>query len=377
MKHSLVYMFTACCLSMLMFSSLESRAANTLGDVDDNGSVEITDAITLINYVLDIISCDVTPLPHPVDSASLKVLSLGNSFAFFSTKYLTDLATAAGIPSSLYRIRVLHPQGRSLQQWASEIEANGTVSLMTDIGTAPVHGAGGNNIRNILNNDWDVIVLQQNSDNASNYSTYEPYLSEIVDAIHEYCPNRDVLIAWHMIWSKPGKNWSDIKNATYHVSQNENIDFIIPVGTAIENARYTDVWTGVDGGLMNDNNGHLAPGVGQYVSSCAWFQALLAPYFGKTIVGNTAVRTQEQVDAEWNALSNKTHPDSKIAVTEENRTLCQYCAAVACTNVWSLTTKLDSSVVINMGNADVNQDGFVNITDVCVLINDLLNNLEA
>ena len=374
MKHSPYYIFSACCLTlMLMFSSFESSAANSPGDVDDNGSVDITDATTLINYMLDIISCDVTPLPHSVDTTSLKVLSLGNSFAFFSTKYLSDLAAAAGIPSSSYRIRVLHPQGRSLQQWASEIEANGTVYLMTDIGTAPIHGVGGNNILNLLNNDWDVIVLQQNSDNASNYNTYEPYISQIIDAIHEYCPNPDVQIAWHMIWSKPGKNWNDIKNAALQVSQNENIDFIIPVGTAIENARYTDVWTAVDGGLMNDNSGHLAPGVGQYVSSCAWFQALLAPYFGKTIVGNAAVRTQEQVDAEWNALSNKTHPDSKIAVTEDNRTLCQYCAAVACTNVWSVTSRLDSSVVVNMENADVNQDGLVNISDVCVLINELLN----
>jgi hypothetical protein len=357
----------------VLFASIDAHADRLMGDVDNNGTVNISDVISLVNYVLTSVDDTAIPFPCAINDSTIKVLSLGNSFAYYPTKYLSALADSAGIPSSSYRIRILYPQGRSLQQWASAIEENTTVSLMTDIGRASIHGEPGVTIRNLLSNDWDIIVLQQNSNNASDYNTHEPYLSQIIDAIHDYCPNPDVMIAWHMIWSKPGKNWYDIMAVSDSVLENENIDFVIPTGTAIENARHTHIWSNIDGNLMHDNSGHLAPGVGQYVGACAWFQTLLAPFFGVTVIGNSAVRTQEQVDSEWNALSNKLYPDSKIAVTEENSLLCQRCAVTACHNHQIITSNLDELVNINVANSDMNQDHVININDLILVINLILS----
>ncbi len=360
----------AACLALV---SLAACAQPLPGDVDDNGEVNISDAIALINYLSTSIEGATPSFPHQLPDSTLKVLSLGNSYSYFATMYVSDLAQSAGIPSSAYHLRMLHPQGYSLQQWAQAIAGNTPIHLITYIGSAPVHGKTGTTVREQLSNDWDIIVLQQNSNNAGDYSTHEPYLSQIIDSIHAYCTNPDVKIAWHMIWSKPGKNWNDIMTATRQVASHPDIDFVIPVGTAIENARNTSVWAGIEGNLMCDNSGHLAPGVAQYIASSSWYYALLTPFFDTALIGNTALRTPEQVDNEWSALPNKQYPDSKIPVTEANNLLCQRCAVAASNDMWKISPDLDQMININVINADVNQDRHINISDLIQLINSLID----
>jgi hypothetical protein len=70
-----------------------------------------------------------------------------------------------------------------------------------------------------------------------------------------------------------------IVETVYRVAEYTGINIVIPVGTAIQNGRNSDV-------LINfcRDGFHLSP-YGKYVAACTWYEKLL----GKTSVGNTFI----------------------------------------------------------------------------------------
>ena len=49
---------------------------------------------------------------------------------------------------------------------------------------------------------------------------------------------------------------------------------------------------------MTRDNWHLNTGIACYIASCTWFETLLRPVFGVSVVGNTARPTPEYTDAD-------------------------------------------------------------------------------
>ena len=69
------------------------------------------------------------------------------------------------------------------------------------------------------------------------------------------------------------------------------IDLIIPYGTAVQNLRMTSINAAdpVDSTKKNDfsyDGTHLTSGIGDYVAACAYFEALFAPRYDVTVLGN-------------------------------------------------------------------------------------------
>lgn len=112
------------------------------------------------------------------------------------------------------------------------------------------------------------------------------------------------------------EDWEKI-NKVVKLTDNYGIDMIIPTGTTIQNARATELNT--PHGITCDGK-HLAYGVGRYLMACTWFEALIAPVYGVSVVGNTAVHAITE-----NEQSSLTY--EVVSVTDENSTLCQQCAA--------------------------------------------------
>lgn len=46
--------------------------------------------------------------------------------------------------------------------------------------------------------NWDIIILQQLSNQAGLYATYEPYLSSLLNKINKDVSNKNVVFGWHM-----------------------------------------------------------------------------------------------------------------------------------------------------------------------------------
>ena len=267
---------------------------------------------------------------------TIKVLSLGNSYAQNSMAYIADFLSAAGASSSGYYTKVMRPSGQSLQGWWNTIATNGSDSSPATRGSATmIDPSGVTGVRKELSRDWDVITIQQNSDNVANYATYEPYISDIISAIRFYCPNKAVKIALHMVWDKHrvssqyDTHFSEIVEATKSVCRKNGIDMVIPTGTAIANARKA-----FGNSMMRDSSGHLAYGVARYIACSTWYQVVFAPFYGVDIENLDVLHDMGTYDSVTESAS-----DTNAAIVDDsNKQMCQQCALAAVNDMWNITT---------------------------------------
>ena len=130
--------------------------------------------------------------------------------------------------------------------------------------------------------DWDVITIQQNSAYSGVASSYTK-LDNVLDYIHAN-KNENAKVAWHMTWAYeedsdilatyyPNMSQTDMYNAIVNVVKdriltNDKIDFVIPAGTAVQNAREKL------GDIFNSSDGQHLKAMGYYLSGLAWLNKI-------------------------------------------------------------------------------------------------------
>lgn len=268
----------------------------------------------------------------PTGKKALKVLAIGNSFVDDPMAYFNDIVKASGIDASNLCVYSAVKGGASLEYWAVTCQYGDkvTINRCTGTMTMPITQAP---LNELLAQDWDVVTVQQLSDLSQKPESLDPSLSYLIGQIRKLCPNKNVVIAWQQVWSywdgdldKSIGNWQNISEVA-KLTFNYGIDMIIPTGTAIQNARGSSLNT--PHGLLRDSK-HLAYGVGRYVAACTWFEALIAPVYDVSVVGNTAVHAITETEQ-----ANSTYETAPV--TDLNRTLCQQCAAFAVANPFEIS----------------------------------------
>lgn len=262
----------------------------------------------------------------------LKVLAIGNSFLEDPFAYLNSLVLESKIDPYRLCIYAAMTPSTSLDYWSNIYNTGEKVRISRYSGrlVMPVIEAP---LSEILSQDWDIITLQQLSSMSTVGRSFHPSLENLVSYIRKHCTNKNVLIGWQMIWSYGNQSKIDCITSWQKICltmQNEcnpYIDFVIPTGTAIQNARGTSLNTPH---LLTRDGNHLGYGVGRYVASCTWFQSLLTPAFGVSVLGNSAIH--EITDKEQSNSRYET-----VAVTSSNNFLCQQCAVAACVSPWQIT----------------------------------------
>lgn len=241
-------------------------------------------------FIITLLYCVLIQLPAQV--RPIKILAIGNSFAVDGAEeYLDDLARADSINVI---IGVAAVAGCTLeQQWQY---------LMSDTSIYDYNKIDekGNMIKLlnaklrdcIIDEDWDYITLQQASPLSGIYSSYFPYIRNLVNYLRSNARNANMKLAMHQTWaystgsSHVGfSNYGNNQDVMYHsivgtvnmVSENIGIDIIIPSGTAIQNGRAN--W---EKDVFCRDTFHLSYGIGRYIAACAWFETLL----GKSVIGN-------------------------------------------------------------------------------------------
>ena len=131
---------------------------------------------------------------------------------------------------------------------------------------------------------WDVIVIQQVSGQSGISQSYDPHLKELIYEINKVNVNPDTKIEFHMTWAyaKDSDHWNfpnygNDQDNMYHkiteavqskVLPNQDIDFLIPSGTAIQNVRETKV------GDNLTRDGYHLNGMGQYIAGMMWVKSI-------------------------------------------------------------------------------------------------------
>lgn len=241
------------------------------------------------------------PLPH--DASHLKVLAIGNSFSTDGTALIDVIAPSIGISKEKYCVYVMAFSCASLEDWYKAYTAGDlfTPQLMAGDITMPDIKAE-MTLRQILANDWDVVVIQQYSYHAVNYKSFNPALRHLIDCIRQNCTNPDVALAWQSVWAYSSKNmdaytnskeqWEALCTATKTMVKRDGIDIVIPTGTAIQNARQIII---TQGELTRDDL-HLDYGLGRYIAACTWVERLFSPVFHTSIKDATATYVPMNTD---------------------------------------------------------------------------------
>lgn len=319
-------------------------------------------------------------LDDPNRESTLYVLSFGNSFLLNTMDNIRDICKNIGVDKCRVLIEEVAYSGWSLENY---VNGNGNYEGLFSDYANRVYGTqnmpivkvfgdsfGGSEhnanapMCELLSRHWDVITFQQVSSSSGDYATYQPYLNILAAEARGLCQNKDVNVKFMMTWARHDGNnevlYSSIVAANQELladDENSGWEFIgniVPAGTAIENIRGTSL----NDSFFSYDQQHLSQGVGQYTAGCCWYQSVIAPFSGKSIFEDetTTVAASSQIGS--------------VAVTSENRLLCQKAAMYACINPWQVT---DIEIQDENPCGDVNQNDTVNITDVTCLIDYLLS----
>ncbi len=218
---------------------------------------------------------------------SLKILAIGNSFSEDATEYIPMVAKDCGVKNII--VGNMYIGGCTIQQHAENAKnnkaaykyyKNTSFSLMSVCPTTQ-------NVSletALTDEDWDIVTLQNSSVHSGQESKYKDDLTYMVDYVKSKCPNAK--LGWHMTWAYE-TGYTGSAFATYYkkdekymynsimrcvktyIVPNEKIDFIIPAGTAIQNAR-----TSYLGDKLTRDGLHLTLDYGRYIVAATWMKTL-------------------------------------------------------------------------------------------------------
>jgi hypothetical protein len=215
---------------------------------------------------------------------SLKILAIGNSFSEDGTTYLWNIANNYGIKNVV--ISNLYIGGCSLEtHWnnATNILKNynyfkNTIGTWTTTNNVSI-------LDGLLDEDWDIITIQQVSGKSGLADSFNPFLSNLIDYVQKNKINQDAKLGWHLTWAYEGTSshgafaqydrnqitmYHAIVNAVQsHILNIKDIEFVIPAGTAIQNAR-----TSLLGDTLTRDGFHLDLNLGRYIAALTWFKAI-------------------------------------------------------------------------------------------------------
>ena len=218
---------------------------------------------------------------------SLKILAIGNSFSEDATEYIPMIAKDCGVKNII--VGNMYIGGCTIQQHAENAKnnkaaykyyKNTTYSLMSVCPTTQ-------NVSletALTDEEWDVVTLQNSSVHSGQESKYKDDLTYMIDYVKKLCPTAK--LGWHMTWAyetgytgsafathyKSDEKYmydSIVKCVEKYIVPNEKIDFIIPAGSAIQNAR-----TSYLGDKLTRDGLHLTLDYGRYIVAATWMKTL-------------------------------------------------------------------------------------------------------
>jgi len=258
------------------------------------------------------------------DPKVIKILAIGNSFSEDAAFWLYDIAASAGVDVIVGNVYV---SGCSLKtHWANASNNNSAYTYYKWTSSTATKSEKQTMKSCILDERWDFITFQQASPDSGIYSTFQPYLNNLVKYTKGISRNKNVKLALNMTWAyaenSTNENFgkynddqkimynaisSSYKQATYDSS----IDIVIPCGTAIQNARTNTNLRAVGNELTLDGY-HLEEGIGRYIAGLTYFETLIINNWDKknekigevTFIPNTNNISKQLLSLSKNAVKS-------------------------------------------------------------------------
>lgn len=218
----------------------------------------------------------------------MKILVIGDSSTSTAIGYVDEILLANGIESVVIgTANCNHSTGASIDNHLTNIKNNKTAYTYTTI----TNGTSGEpqyqqTLSDVLTFEaWDYVVIGQSvpdSGIAQSYANIDDYLAFLKDNAP-----KNAKILWNMAWAynkdsthKGFDEYGNDQAAMYNgivtnlltfVSENESVDGILPVGSAIQNLRGTFF----NGQITSASGITLGTELGSYITAVTWCSELL------------------------------------------------------------------------------------------------------
>ena len=216
------------------------------------------------------------------EDGKLKILSIGNSFSDDSLEHAYEIAQDLGVEN--VEIGKLYIASCSLETHLSNAQNNTAAYTYYFNDSGEWDSSSNYAIETaVKSTNWDYITFQQNSNNSGLADTYDD-LQPLIEIVAPMAPRAKLV--WNMTWAYPEgsthagfANYSSDQITMYNaivdavetkILTNDNIDLVMPVGTAIQNARSSYL----DDTIISRDYCHLSHDFGTYTASLAVVQAL-------------------------------------------------------------------------------------------------------
>lgn len=233
----------------------------------------------------------------------MDILSIGNSFSQDAQRYLHRIAAADGVNLSTFNLYIggcplsKHFRNMRSEQRAYMLEMNGTATkFFVSLKEA------------LLNRDWDVISIQQVSQQSVDYNSYQPYLDELIAYVRKMVPKAKIAV--HQTWAyEQGSKrlhetlgyehykdmLKDIKAAYQKAAERIGADYLIPSGEVLDAL----LEQGVE--RVHRDGFHASLGLGRYAIGLTWYRILT----GNDVAENRFAEFDEEIPAEQIALAKQ------------------------------------------------------------------------
>ena len=241
---------------------------------------------------------------------ALKILHIGNSFGYDSMSYVPYILKSVGID---VLVGISYKGANSIDQMNSEYTLADTAHDFS------VSGDSWTQIRKqsiqdaVKFTDWDVIIIQQKADLASNASSYSNLSSLIDKVLADSKPGVSLALSIPSSYQS-GNNETGILTTSKEIFESYPFQTCFCYGTAIFDSR-NGLLLPYNGGWATDGV-HLNEGLPCYVAACAMAETILESFYsdGRSVLGNSVRPTQAWIDS-INVISQQ---GTSVGVTDSN-----------------------------------------------------------
>ena len=246
---------------------------------------------------------DVSTDPHSVPKTDpykngIKILAIGNSYSDDALRYMFDMLVQLGVDKNNIKLVNAFISGGTLDDHWEFISTgkhsdptNKKLRRKTFIANG-INNTDGDNVYSheymITQDNWDIITLQQFSGDSGRPEKYGN-LQKIINYVKEKATSTNVKIGWHLTWAYAEPYIITVNAGPYPLKYSNQMDmytkicstvqeliklkpagdfdFIIPAGTAIQNAR------SIYGDNLNSDGTHLN-NCGAYITGAMWIKTI-------------------------------------------------------------------------------------------------------
>lgn len=219
----------------------------------------------------------------PTEDDMIKILAIGNSFSEDGIEnYLHELATTQGkkvVIGNLYiggaplSLHVKNANEDAEKYSYRKIDLNGKKTATKDVSISQA----------LSDENWDYISFQQASPLSGKYDVVMESLPELVRYVHAKV-SPETQFVYHQTWAYQHDSdhtgfanynrdqltmYKAIADVSKKVSKQGDFKYIIPAGTAIQNARTSSL-----GDTFTRDGYHLQLDYGRFTAACTWYEKI-------------------------------------------------------------------------------------------------------